>query len=94
MMNAHIAGVEGPDGSPQARLAALNIQEAQASELQPGKVQAKDGAERHVQYAVREQSHPTPPEAVTGLFRASGALVACLLVFVIAIVKLRRHFKG
>lgn len=89
-MKTYIANIETPNGSHQIQLAAVNIQDALA------RVEARmqNRGDQQARYTIQEQSPAPSSDAMSGLIHASGALIACLIVLVIAIDMLRRHFKG
>jgi hypothetical protein len=49
----------------------------------------------NVEYMVQEQaSAHLPPDAMQGLYSATGALMGCVIAFVVAEYKLRKWLKG
>jgi hypothetical protein len=89
-MKTYIAQIETPSGYQHTQLAAMNIQDAQA-QLE---ARVKNGGETEARYSIQEQSPALAPEATSALLNASGGLLACLVILVIAEYRLRRHFKG
>lgn len=89
-MNTYVAQVETISGTQQLKLAAANIQDAQA-QLEASAQRAPEGV---VRYTIQSSQPTLSPEAVGGLVEASMGLFACLFIFVVAEYKLRRYLKS
>ncbi len=87
-MKTYIAKIETSQGSQQTQLAALNIQEAQKQ------IEAltKTGGDTTVRYSIQEQPARLEPDMTSVLLNASGGMVACIVILIVANQYLRRHF--
>jgi hypothetical protein len=89
-MKTYIAQLETASGSQQIQLAAANIQDAQ-SQLE---VRSQSVVDAPVRYTIQEQVPAQLPDTTAAFLNASGGLLACIFVLVVAEYKIRRYFKG
>lgn len=89
-MKTCIATIATPAGTQTIQLAAANIQEAQSTV--EARAQSVDQDNYH--YSIRQVTPMQSPEFISGLMNATGALVGCLVFYVVAIYRVRKYFKG
>lgn len=89
-MKTYIATIETSAGTNTIQLAAANLKDAQAQI----ESREQDQAKGSYNYEIRQVDPMQSPEIMNELMSASGALLACLILFVAAEYKLRRYFIG
>lgn len=89
-MNTYIAKVESSSGTQSIKLAAANLQDAQAQLT----ARTPSAANESYSYSITQTSPIQSPEFIKGIASASGSLLACLILFIVIEYKLRKWLKG
>lgn len=88
-MNTYIANIETPSGREIVQQAAATF-EGDAAQI--GK-QTKTAATGSTHYTIQLHPSAQSPKFFTGLLSATGSLIACLVLLVVADYKLRAWLK-
>jgi hypothetical protein len=88
-MKNYIVKTDSPTGSQLIQLAASNIQDVQ-SQI---KAMTKANGESSVRYSIQEQPSALDPGSTAALLEASGGMLLSIVVLVICVHYINRHFK-